>query len=1035
MQQIWRVCLFGELRVLKEPPFTNLDSITPQTSPLTRFRTQQTGALLAYMAYHPRATFSREELIGTIWPEDEPDTARTKLRMALSSLRRQLEPPGIAPGTVVTSDRLHAGLNRAVIGTDVARFEAQLGIVELGTTPEGRVLALSIAVSLFAGELLPGYYDDWIAPEHARLHNRLIQALTLLGRLLEAEGDLAGAIRCAERRTREEPLDEEGHAALIRLFQASGQRGAAIRQYRALEHILATEIGQPPSKSLQQIISGVEMKPTHASLQVEARTPEIVRSDHSAEPAKQDSRNPGAGKRAEARTATAAATSPLRVGGAAEPTSSTSSPPGAIATNLPPRVTRFFGRQQELDFVGASLIAMLAAQDGGARVLTLVGPGGAGKTRLAVEAGARLATAHSTEVHFVPLANLADAAGAPDLIASVLACSASQTDAEARIRLSIAGRPLVLILDNLEHLGDEGAEMVERLVAILPTVRFLVTSRQALRLSSERVVPVAPLPVPRFAGRAEWLAEFAGVQLFVDRAQAIRPDFQIGERNGSDIVELCLLLDGLPLALELAATWIGMMTPRQMLARYRDRMDLLTSRKRDLPDRQRTLYAAMDWSFNLLPPELRALFTTLSIFRGGWTLAAAEAVCEPDMPGDVFEALTMLGERSLLEHDANSGGEEARVRMLGTIRDYAWRKLLPDDRDRAARRHAGYFQKLAESANYNLDGADAANLLNGMDREMPNFAAALDWLAETPVETETALKMAGALYWFWWTRGYIVEGRSRLASVLARPDADRFPRDYCHALRGAAMLARYQGDHAAARSFEVRCIDVARRTEDGGMLAMALGSLGNTENQLGNGAVARALYLESLEIAERLDLKKIVATLLGNLGNVERNLKAYEEAAAHYRDALALHGRLGFRQAQTVVMCNLADLLLLMGNLEESRALLTECLPILQELYDKPGIAHWLEVFANLERVRSRPERAVLLHFAAEELREQIATKLPPIEQETVDRSMREVAAQLGPETFGRIQIEGRRCGMDAAIRIAMEQAEVFSPSAPSVRS
>ena len=168
---------------------------------------------------------------------------------------------------------------------------------------------------------------------------------------------------------------------------------------------------------------------------------------------------------------------------------------------------------------------------------------------------------------------------------------------------------------------------------------------------------------------------------------------------------------------------------------------------------------------------------------------------------------------------------------------------------------------------------------------------------------------------------------------------------------------------------------------------------------------------------------------------MERNLKAYEEAAAHYRDALALHGRLGFRQAQTVVMCNLADLLLLMSNLEESHALLTECLPILRDLDDKPGIAHWLEVFANLERVRSRPERAVLLHFTAEELREQIETKLPPIEQETVDRSMREVAVLIGTETFERIQIEGRRCGMDAAIRIAMEQADIFSTAAPSVRS
>ena len=389
------------------------------------------------MAHSSRESISREELIGTIWPDDEPESARTKLRMALSSLRRQLEPPDIGPGVVVTANRLNAGLNHDVVRTDTGVFEMECAAADREPILEAQLARLESAVSHCAGDLLPGYYEDWVVVERERIRCLMIRSLTRIVRGMEQSGQIEAAIPYAERITREEPLDEDGSFALIRLLHLSGQQNAALGQYRRLQHILETEVGGTPSKSLGEIVAAI--------------------------PSSGQSITGSAGLSGAAAYDTAGSAKPGRVAlrkresqSVSRASDSMSEATSTLPNSLPARVTRFFGREDELQFLESELLAMFSSTEDGARVLTLIGAGGAGKTRLAIELGARLAQLHTVEISFIPLANLKAAAEAPELIATLLSLPASQTDATTRLQEAMASRPILLILDNLEQLGDDG---------------------------------------------------------------------------------------------------------------------------------------------------------------------------------------------------------------------------------------------------------------------------------------------------------------------------------------------------------------------------------------------------------------------------------------------------------------------------------------------------------------------------------------------------------------------------------------------------
>lgn len=665
---------------------------------LTRFRTHKTGALLAYLAFHLGRLQPREVLQELLWAEDEPKRARNNLSIALTSLRRQLEPPGTPTSTVLEASRFNVGLNRAAIVTDVAEFESALKAARGASRGaledrSGRRVSpaeaqhLSRAVALYRGPLLPGFYEEWVPAEQERLADMfVVAARDLAARLLDA-GDIAGAFDCARRAVSADPLREEAHLQLMRLYVTAGEPSAALRQFRELERALGEELGQHPTAEAvhlaQAIAAGKSLPPRPAA------------------PA------PRAGA---ARTdAPGAPLCPTTEGDvpAASPSALPGQQPPTI--RLPLQLTRFFGREEEITRLATLLAPAQFAEretqgsqgpapdaprlarvptrrEEGVRLLTLTGPGGCGMTRLAIEVARQVADAMPGGVWFVPLADLTDPRLIPGAIVDALRLPrAPDVDAMDQVAEWLSDHSpatLLLLLDNFEHLladerrkSEDGAAVLRALLERLPSLRVLVTSRRSLNLEGEREFPVQPLPVPASAVPSpEELMRYPGVKLFVDRAQAVRPDFQVTTRNAADIAALCSGLEGLPLAIELAAARAQVMTPAQMLAQLAHRLDFLVSRRRDASERHRTLKAALDWSVRLLSPELRRFYGQLSVLRGGWTLEAASAIADcagtrvirnrcPGPPRSTAGVLAHPGRGDAAGDAIPDAGNGARVRL------------------------------------------------------------------------------------------------------------------------------------------------------------------------------------------------------------------------------------------------------------------------------------------------------------------------------------------------------------------------------------
>ena len=433
----------------------------------------------------------------------------------------------------------------------------------------------------------------------------------------------------------------------------------------------------------------------------------------------------------------------------------------AVASNrLPMQITRFFGRNGEIEQLHRLLV------EEGIRLLTLTGPGGSGKTRLAIEAARGLLSHWRDAVWFVPLADISDPAFIFPTIRDTLKLpTMPNASPQEQLVEALAAQPALLLLDNFEQLVEEGAACVQELLEWLPSLTILVTSRQVLNVQGEREFAVLPLPVPAEDTAAAQLREFSSTALFIDRAQAARVDFRVDERNARAVAAVCRRLDGIPLAIELAAARSLVLSPVQMLEKLKDRLDLLSTRQRGIPERHRTLRAAIEWSYGLLSAELQRFFARLSVFRGGWTIEAAEAVCEEP---DALDFLTRLRECSLIVTEERESACEIRFRMLETLREYAASQLTVEDHAARERRYAAHFERLAEEAEPHLHGPEQTVWLERLECEQDNFRAVLAWTLDH--DPDAALRCAAALSPFWETRGHYAEGRSWLERALSIAD-------------------------------------------------------------------------------------------------------------------------------------------------------------------------------------------------------------------------------------------------------------------------
>lgn len=674
-------------------------------------------------------------------------------------------------------------------------------------------------------------------------------------------------------------------------------------------------------------------------------------------------------------------------------------------TNLPSQPTSFVGRRRELDEIAALV------KSSEARVLTLTGAAGTGKTRLALQAAAELIDDFDDGVFLVELAPLSR----PELVLPAVArvLGIGDGDGEALVTLlerHLLERRLLLVLDNFEHLLG-AAEAVTTIVSTVPGVRVFATSRAPLRVPGEQLYPVSPLALPTTRDDAASIAGLDAVTLFTARARAVRPDFELTEENAPTVAELCRALDGLPLAIELAATRVGVLPPRALLERLDARLKLLTARPGRMAERHRTLRAAIDWSHDLLRPEEQRLYARLSVFAGGCTLAAAEQVCGVGL--DVVDGLTSLVELNLVA----SGGTdvEPRFAMLETIREHAAGRLAASgEADELRRRHAESYLALAEAAEPHLRERPG-EWLERLEQDHENLRTALDWLESTG-NGDGALRLAGGLWRYWYLSGRLAEGLRYLDAVLAadgRPTPAR-----AKALIGAAVMAVNTSAPATAREHAEAAIALTSHLGDAWgnayatlMLAAAQEDDLRRSEEL-NEQSARAFRELGDEHSALLAARNLARTY-ERLGNVGRAQALHEENLRRAR-------KTGNDRIEASTLGALAMLALAEGRVEDAETMLRQSLRIHHALGDVLDTAVDLCRAAYVLAFEGETEQAALLLAGFEALGERVANRRETVAQLN-EQTLAAVRARLDNDQLEQTRREGRRLRLDDAVALAVE--------------
>jgi predicted ATPase/class 3 adenylate cyclase len=633
--------------------------------------------------------------------------------------------------------------------------------------------------------------------------------------------------------------------------------------------------------------------------------------------------------------------------------------------NVPHPATPLIGREREIATARATF-GLPSSGDripGGdqqtARLLTLTGPGGAGKTRLSLHLAAELGAEFTDGAAFVPLADVTNPVLVPVAIASALDLGDTSGESPRDLVFEhLRDRHLLLVLDNFEQVMS-AAPLVADLLTGCPRLRVVVTSRERLSLRGERELPLPPLALPTIPPRQardftsaedasaaiDEIRRAEAVRLFVSRAQSVRPGFEITADNAAAVVEICLRLDGLPLAIELAAARIRLLSPDALLARFDRRLDVLGRGPRDLPARQQTMRATIAWSYDLLDPAEQRLFTRLSVFAGGATLEAVEAVAgDPESGGGLadLELVESLADKSLVQ----LSGDEPRIRMLQTIRDFGQERLAESpERQVIARRHAEFFLALAEASEQLLAGSEQTRWLDLLEQEQANLRAAIDWLRGEG-QIEEALRLGGALWRFWWLRGNIDDGRHQLESLLAQGAAVS-PAVRAKALNGAGVLAESQGDWGTATRLHQESLEISRRIGDQHCVAWSLNNLGVVAINQGDYERAQALLEENLAVAEQANDPANTATALNDLGLIAHSRHEYDQATALWARSLTLFRTLGDESHVARALNNLGTVAMELGEYERAQDLFSESLALHRHVGDRQGTASTLNNLAE----------------------------------------------------------------------------------------
>ncbi len=910
----------------------------------------QRKVLLA-LALEPNRSVSREQLIDALWGERPPGRAKNALQVHVSALRDLLE-VGVDRGAVLATTPTGYQLNASEETIDSRRFErlAAEGRAALFAGDAGLAARLlSEAMDLWRGPaLVDVVYAEFAAHEAARLEEL---RLSTFEDLADAELALGGHDQLIPRLqafVAAQPLRERARAQLMLALYRDGRQSDALAEYRAIRGTLVEEIGIEPGPALQALERAI-----------------LVQDE-----------------------SLAAASAAKR------------------GVELPAAPTPLLGRGGEL----AEATDLL--RSGRARLLTLTGPGGIGKTRLATEIARRLASDERRSAVFVDLSHLSDPGLAASTIAKALRLSAGGRPVEEALADYLVHEPPLLVLDNFEQL-TAAAPLLGRLLAASPELQLLVTSRAVLHLTGEHEFPVGPLGLPD--GDDEEAARAApAVALFVARAQAAKRDFELSAENVADVVALCGALDALPLAIELAAARVKILSAGELLARFGNRLELPAA-VQDAPERHRTLRAAIDSSYELLDDAERRLFGRLSVFVGGWTLAAAESICGGDGADDVLPVLGSLADKSLV---VDTGSHERRFTMLQIVREYALERLRAAGEENDLRtRHAAYFAGVAEEGEPELNGPSQDVWAARLDAERDNFRATLAFALESG-DGLTALRLAGALRRLWQLHADLSEGRAGLeAALAAAPDAPLVSR--AKALNGLGVLAAEDGDLEAAEQAFAESLEVARRLDDDARRMAVLTNLGNIAFFRQDFDRARDLYEEGRRLAVKLGSTFNAATAAHDLGLIELALGDVDAAIERCEEALALARIGGTPQLVAACLRSLAAAIVIRGDLGRAQELVEESLAIVRRLNEPRAVAECLETAAGIAAAGGDGARAAALFGAANAVLESIGTTPTPERQPWIEVYQQAARLRLEPDRFEEELARGASLSLDDAIQLA----------------
>jgi predicted ATPase/DNA-binding CsgD family transcriptional regulator len=709
--------------------------------------------------------------------------------------------------------------------------------------------------------------------------------------------------------------------------------------------------------------------------------------------------------------------------------------------NLPAPITSFIGRSREL----SELTGLLRAS----RLVTLTGPPGTGKTRLALEVAAALLEHYQDGVYFVSLASIQNAHLVAHTIAQALGVKESgSASILAALKAALQDQCVLLVLDNFEHLLA-AAPLVSDLLAALPCLTMLVTSREFLRLYGEQEFPVPPLQLPDLTTEvsAEKLSSFEAIELFTQRARAAQPTFTLSDDNAASIATICIQLDGLPLAIELAAARIKFYSPPTLLVRLSSRLEALGEGSRDRPARQRTLRATLAWSYELLTPEEQSLFARLGVFAGGFSAAAAQAVCGPHGNTDATEGLESLLNKSLLRQMDGAQGEP-RFMMLETMREYALEKL--DERGERAQmeeQHARYF--IARSAEAALAWMTPREgmWLDWLEAHYGSVQATLEWSLTHDASAQTPFELGAHLARFWEVRGYFSEGYSLVSRALARTDSTPYTKAHADAFFGISLLVLRRGDHTIARqlcsdalsiyeklgdkrstSFSLvrlseitgsmgdyesalelsrRGYGVACESDDPRVKAYALSQIGFDGMRLGNFEEAGTALHEALPLFQALNDTIGIALVQSGLGEIAVRAGDFEMAATALQVSLQLREEIGDRWGIAVVLGTLAWAALLQNDLARAAELLKVSIRIRQQIGEQGGIAWCLEKSAQIALIHQDAARAVRTFAAAALIRTRAGSAIDPCDREAYNDIITRLRKRLGRAVWEAVWAEG----------------------------